>query len=130
MNVAYKASPVKRRRATKSEMAERAKFLINYSGGARSRHRSRPLLPSRSPWHSRHRQDRSRRFNRLVATPARRDTLTRIPISRREIVLGGTVAAVFEPASASNRALAQVASPGKFGIVESDEEWRSELTSE
>jgi hypothetical protein len=52
------------------------------------------------------------------------------PLARREIVLGGTVAAVFEPASASNRALAQVASSRKFGIVKSDEEWRRELTSE
>jgi len=51
-------------------------------------------------------------------------------ISRREIVLGGTAAAVFELASPSNGALAQVASPGKFEIVKSDEEWRRELTSE
>ena len=51
-------------------------------------------------------------------------------ISRREIVLGGTAAAVIELASPSNGALAQVASPGKFEIVKSDEEWRRELTPE
>jgi hypothetical protein len=51
-------------------------------------------------------------------------------ISRREIVLGGAAAAVFDLASPSNGALAQVASPGKFEIVKSDEEWRRELTSE
>jgi peptide-methionine (R)-S-oxide reductase len=51
--------------------------------------------------------------------------------SRREIVLGGTAAtAVIWLASLSNRALAQVASPGKFEIVKSDEEWRRELTTE
>ena len=51
-------------------------------------------------------------------------------ISRREIVLGGTAAAaIIELASLSDRALAQVASLGKFEIVKSDEEWRRELTS-
>jgi peptide-methionine (R)-S-oxide reductase len=52
-------------------------------------------------------------------------------ISRREIVMGGIGAGVvIGVASLSDRALAQVASLGKFEIVKSDEEWRRELTSE
>ena len=50
-------------------------------------------------------------------------------IGRREIILGGT-AAVIWPARLSNDARAQAASPGKFEIVKSDEEWRRELTNE
>jgi peptide-methionine (R)-S-oxide reductase len=52
-------------------------------------------------------------------------------ISRREIVMGGIGAGVvIGVVSLSDRALAQVASLGKFEIVKSDEEWRRELTSE
>jgi peptide-methionine (R)-S-oxide reductase len=52
-------------------------------------------------------------------------------ISRREIVMGGIGAGVvIGVASLSDRALAQVASLGKFEIVKSDEEWRRELSSE
>jgi hypothetical protein len=52
-------------------------------------------------------------------------------ISRREIILGGTAAAaVIWLARLSNSAMAQAASPGKFEIVKSDEEWHRELTSE
>ena len=52
-------------------------------------------------------------------------------ISRREIILGGTAAAaVIWLARLSNSAMAQAASPGKFGVVKSDEEWHRELTSE
>jgi peptide-methionine (R)-S-oxide reductase len=52
-------------------------------------------------------------------------------ISRREIVLKGAgAAAIIGLASLSDRALAEVASLGKFEIVKSDEEWRRELTSE
>ena len=46
-------------------------------------------------------------------------------ISRREILLGGAAVVWF-----SNTSMVQAASPGKFEIVKSDEEWRRELTSE
>lgn len=52
-------------------------------------------------------------------------------ISRREIIPGGTAAAaVIWLARLSNSAMAQAASPGKFEIVKSEEEWRRELSSE
>jgi peptide-methionine (R)-S-oxide reductase len=46
-------------------------------------------------------------------------------ISRREIFLGGAAVVWF-----SNTSMARSASPGKFEIVKSDEEWRRELTRE
>jgi peptide-methionine (R)-S-oxide reductase len=52
-------------------------------------------------------------------------------ISRRDFVLAGTAAAaVIWPARPSSRAMAEAASPGKFEVVKSDEEWRRELTRE
>jgi peptide-methionine (R)-S-oxide reductase len=48
-------------------------------------------------------------------------------ISRREIVLWGASVTVV---TWLGRSMAQAASPGKFEIVKSDEEWRRELTSE
>jgi peptide-methionine (R)-S-oxide reductase len=52
-------------------------------------------------------------------------------IGRREIVLAGTAAAaVIWHARLANGAIAQAASPGKFEIVKSDEEWRRALTGE
>jgi peptide-methionine (R)-S-oxide reductase len=50
-------------------------------------------------------------------------------IGRREIILWGS-AAVIWPERLSNNAMAQAASPSKFEIVKSDEEWRRELTNE
>jgi len=49
-------------------------------------------------------------------------------ISRRAIVLGAIVISWL--GRFSNTSMAQAASPGKFEIVKSDEEWRRELTGE
>ena len=49
-------------------------------------------------------------------------------ISRRAIVLGATVISWL--GRFSNTSMARAASPGKFEIVKSDEEWRHELTGE
>jgi hypothetical protein len=46
-------------------------------------------------------------------------------INRREIILQGT-AAIMLFARVSDSAMAQAATPGKFEIVKSDEEWRRE----
>ena len=56
----YRASPIKRKRATKAEMEERAEFLIAYRRGARAGHGSAALLSGRGRRPSRHRQDRQR----------------------------------------------------------------------
>ena len=51
-------------------------------------------------------------------------------ITRRQILLGGTAAAVVALTGLSRSLIAQADSSGKFEIVKSDEEWRRELTAE
>ena len=51
-------------------------------------------------------------------------------ITRRQILLGGTAAAVVALTGLSRSLIAQADSSGKFEIVKSDEQWRRELTGE